>query len=206
MRLCEHALQGTGRGNGDLHAPHANRCQRAKLQKFEPDGSGCGLRQLRSLQGYAPQGGHEHISQRGEPQPQLVGAQARGRGPVREEVELAFLDTILHVAAGAVDFLVKLSCFNGFALERGHDEARIFAFGKMLRLGYDATFATPAVEGLVAQLLEEAFRLAASLGFGLNLGQFLCDQSFKPRIAGEAEDVVNAVSFTPGHEIVPAEA
>ena len=85
---------------------------------------------------------HEHIGQRCEPQPQLVGAQARRRGPVREEIELAFLDAVFHLAAGAIDFLVKLLCFNVFARQRGDDEARIFAFGKMLRLGHDAAFAS----------------------------------------------------------------
>jgi hypothetical protein len=81
----------------------------------------------------------------------------------------------------------------GLARQRGHDKARIFAFGKVFRLGDDPTLARPAVERLVAQLLEEAFGFAAVLGFGFNLGQFTCDQGFKPWIAGKAEDVVDAV-------------
>ena len=46
---------------------------------------------------------------------------------------------------------------------------------------------------MVAQLLEDSFGFAAFLGFGLSLGQFVCDRGFKPWIAGKAEDIVNAV-------------
>src|SRR6516165_6998004 len=76
----------------------------------------------------------------------------------------------------------------------------------MLRVGYDAAFARPAFESLVAQLLEEAFRFTAVPGFSLNLGQFICDQGLKPWIASEAEDIVNAVSLTPRHQVLTAEA
>ena len=44
----------------------------------------------------------EHVGHRGEPQPQLVGAHGGGAGAIGEEVELAFLDAVLHLAAGAV--------------------------------------------------------------------------------------------------------
>ena len=76
----------------------------------------------------------------------------------------------------------------------------------MLCLGYDAAFARPAAPSLVAQLLEEAFRFTAVPGFSLNLGQFICDQGLKPWIASEFEDIVNAVSLTPGHQLIAAEA
>ena len=39
----------------------------------------------------------------GEPEPERVGAHPRSRGPVGEEIELAFLIAILHVASRAVD-------------------------------------------------------------------------------------------------------
>ena len=49
----------------------------------------------------------QHIGHRGEPQAQLVGAHGGRRGAVGEQVELAFLDAVLHLAAGAVDPLVE---------------------------------------------------------------------------------------------------
>ena len=48
--------------------------------------------------------------------------------------------------------------------------------------------------------------MTAVLGFGLSLGQFICDQGFQPLIAGEAENVVNAVGLAPGHQVLAAEA
>ena len=55
----------------------------------------------------APQRAEENIGERGEPEPQLVGAHGGGRGAVGEQVALAFLDPVLHLAAGAVDLLVE---------------------------------------------------------------------------------------------------
>ena len=105
---------------------------------------------------------------------------------IGEEIELAFLDAVLHLAARAIDFLVKLSVLQRLvACQRGDDEARIGAFWQMLRLGHDPALAAPALEGLVAQFLEYAFGFAAFLGFGLGLGQFVCDLSFEPGVAGQ---------------------
>jgi hypothetical protein len=206
VSIHEHALHGVGGCDGDLDAADAHRDQLGEFQEFEADGSGGGMGQFCSWQGYAPQGGHEHLSERGEPQPQLISEQARRRSPVREEVELAFFDAVLNVAAGAVEFLVKLLCFNVFALERGDDEARIFSLGKVLRLGHDTAFARPAGERLVAQLLEEAFGLAAVLGFDFGLGQSVCDQGFQSLVAGKAENGVDALSLAPRHQVLAGEA
>ena len=49
----------------------------------------------------------QHIGHRGEPEPQLVGAHGGGRGAVGEQVALALLDAVLHLAAGAVDLLIE---------------------------------------------------------------------------------------------------
>jgi hypothetical protein len=45
-----------------------------------------------------------------EPQAQLVGAHGGGRGAIGIEIELAFLDAVLHLAAGAVDVFIKFLC------------------------------------------------------------------------------------------------
>ena len=111
---------------------------------------------------------------------------------------------MMRVAAGAVDFFVKLLRLNGLACQRGDDEAWIGAFGKVLRLGHDAAFARPVFQSLVAQPLEVAFGFAAFLGFGFSPGQFVCNQGFQSFVAGKAENVVNAVSLTPGHQILAA--
>ena len=76
----------------------------------------------------------------------------------------------------------------------------------MLRLGHHAAFARPAVPGLVAQFLEKAFGFAAFGGFRASLGQLVCDRGFEPWIAGEAENIVNAVVLAPRHQLLAAEA
>ena len=62
----------------------------------------------RVCQADAAQGAEQHIGHRGEPQAELVGAHGRGRGAVGEQVELALLDAVLHLAARAVDLLVEM--------------------------------------------------------------------------------------------------
>src|SRR5271165_1878328 len=48
-----------------------------------------------------PERADENIGERGEPQPELVGAHRGRRGAIGEQVALAFFDPVLHVAAGA---------------------------------------------------------------------------------------------------------
>ena len=76
----------------------------------------------------------------------------------------------------------------------------------MLRLGHDAAFSGPALVGLVADFLEEAFGFAAFFGFGLSLGEFVCDRSFEPGVTGKTEDIMNPVVLAPGHQLFAAEA
>jgi hypothetical protein len=51
----------------------------------------------------------QHIGHWGEPQAQLVGAHSVRRGAVGIEVELTFLDAVLHLAAGAVELFVEVA-------------------------------------------------------------------------------------------------
>ena len=57
----------------------------------------------------AAQGADQNIGHRGEPQAQLVGAHRVGRGAIGIEIELAFLDAVFHLAAGAVELLVEVA-------------------------------------------------------------------------------------------------
>jgi hypothetical protein len=149
-------------------------------------------------------GCHERISERGKPQPELIGAQRRRRSPVRKEVELTLLDAVFHLAARAIDCFVKLFRFNALAFERGHNEARVGSFYKMLRLGHDPALAAPAFAGLISQLLEDALRFAAFFRLQRSFGQFLRDPGFKPWIAGKAEDIVDVIILAPRHQLFTA--
>ena len=86
----------------------------------------------------------QHIGERGKPQPQLVGPHGRGRGAVGEQIELALLDAVLHLAARAIDLLVEVPGLELLERQRGDHKAWIgFAAGP-LGLGDDAALAAPA--------------------------------------------------------------
>jgi hypothetical protein len=62
--------------------------------------------------------GEQHIGHRGAPQPELVGPHGGGRGAVGEQIELAFLNAVLHFAARAVELLIEVSGAGLLGFER----------------------------------------------------------------------------------------
>ncbi len=124
-----------------------------------------------------------------------------GTPRVREEVELALLDAIFHLATSAVELFVERLGFPGICLQRGHDEARVGAFVAAarhpLRLGDHPPAAVPAVFRCPAEVGEAALRLAGCFGVMLCPSEFDGDVIDETRVAGEAEEVVDAVLLTP---------
>jgi hypothetical protein len=114
-----------GRGHRDLDAAHADPHQHADLEQLEADGAAGRAGELRVLESKTPQCADEHISQCSKPQPQLIGAHRGGRGAVGKQIELAFLDAVLHLAAGAIDFLVEMAGLVLGTRQGGDDKARV---------------------------------------------------------------------------------
>ena len=85
-------MSGCG-GEGELDAVHACRHHGPELEQFEADRSRRGVSHPGASQTDAPHRLDQGIGQGGEPQPQMVGSQVRGRGAVCLEIELALLDT-----------------------------------------------------------------------------------------------------------------
>src|SRR5262245_25291368 len=110
----------------------------------------------------APQRAQQHISHRGEPQPQLIGPHRGGRGAIGIKIELALLDAVLHVAAAAIDLLVEISRLALGAPERGDHEAGIGLVLGPLRLRHHAPPLAPAVARLPGEVLEQPRRLAGA--------------------------------------------
>ena len=134
-------------------------------------------------------------------EPELVGGEAGGGGPVGEQVELLLLDGVLGVAPGAVDALVDGPAGDRFG-QGGDDEAGVGLAGEVFGLGDDAARAGPARPGGVFELHKDADR--AAVGPRLDPGgeEFRLDFADQPVVAGDADDVVHAVVLAPGHDLL----
>src|SRR3981189_2103245 len=174
-----------GRGHGDLDAAYGDAHQRTDLEELEADGAAGGAGKCGVGESDAPHRTDQHIGHRGEPQAQLVGPHGLSRGAVGVEIELAFLDPVLHVAPGAVNVLIELTCASLAAPERGDDEARIGLALRPLRLGDDAALLAPAIERTPLEILEAARRTAGLLGRGFRRGKLLFDHGDQAGVAGE---------------------
>src|SRR5918999_1359350 len=95
------------------------------------------------------------------------------RGPVSKEVELAFLDAVLKLTAGAVDILVEPAGVARSRAQRGDDKARVGAAVRPLGFGDDAAPAAPAVVRCPPELLEAARRLVCGTARGFDGRQLL---------------------------------
>ena len=117
------------------------------------------------LQADAAQRAEQHIGHRGEPQAQLVGAHGGGRGAVGEQIELAFLDAVLHLAAGAVELLVerggprRSARLSEVTTKRGLASPCVCSALPTTRRA-----TAPAVERPIAEVLEAPRRLAGRAG------------------------------------------
>src|SRR5258707_12122046 len=80
-----------------------------------------------------------------ENEPELIGAGAAARGPVRGELGLVQLDEVLGLAPRAVDRLIEML---SRAFERRDDIARIEASGGGLETRHDAPRRGPAFGGV----------------------------------------------------------
>ena len=146
----------------------------------------------------AAQRAHEHIGHGGEPQPQLVGAHGRRRRAVGEQVELALLDAVLHVAARAVDVLVEDAAPRPrVAIERGDDEARVGLALGPLGLADHAPLAAPALARAPREVLEAARRRLRLGRLPLGACQLALDLGDQPVVAGQPEHVIDAVVLAP---------
>ncbi len=103
----EEVLVGIGAGQQEADPTGVSQDHGADLEQFEPDRGGLGPLQLCALQTESPDGFEQHVRQTGEQQPELIGPPSVAAGSVGKEAELLLLDTVLHVAAGAVQLVVE---------------------------------------------------------------------------------------------------
>src|SRR6266700_30027 len=196
----------TGRRHRDLDAADADAHERTDLEQLEANGAAGSLGKLGIVEPDPAQGAQQDISHRVEPQAQLVGPHRGGRGAIRIEVELTLLDPVLHVAAGAVDFLVKILGLALVASERGDDETRIGFPLRPFGLGDDPAPAAPGPARRPEEGLEAALRPAGAPALGGDKIKLGLDLGDEPLVLRQPEQEIDAVGLAPGHEVLPREA
>ena len=206
MGETEFVLPRMGRGHGDANAADADTDEGAELEELKPDRAARGPGELGVDETDAAERTEQHIGHGSEPEAQLVGTHGGGGGAVGEQVELAFLDPVLHLTTRAVDGFVEMPGVDLGGLERGDDEAGVgFPLGPF-GLADDTALAAPAVERRPGEILEVAGRLSGRGAPGLGGREFGADFGDQASVARETEDVVDAVGFAPGHQAITAEA
>ena len=147
----------------------------------------------------------QDISERGEPKPELMGPHAFGRGAVGEEVELLLFNPVFHLAAGAIEVLVKGAPTDLAGLERGDDGTGVQTLGQPFRLGHDPAPARPALQRAMIEIPEGTLGFSAFRAARFELRQFVYNLCLKALVAGQAEDVVDAVLLAPRHQLFAGE-
>ena len=197
----------TGRGEGHFDAAHADLDQRADLQELQADRAAGGLGELGVGEADAAQRAEQDVGHRGEPQAQLVGPHGRRRGAVGEQIGLAFLDAVLHLAARAVEVFVERLARQPSRLQRGDEEARIAFAARPFGLADRPGAGRPAVFVVHRKSLNTPRRLARVASDRRRASAARSPIArLQPDVAGQAENVVDLVGFAPGHQRLAAEA
>jgi hypothetical protein len=128
-----------------------------------------------------------------------LGSNGRGRGAVGEQVSLAFLDPVLHVAAGAS---------RPSRRRRALASARLseVTMKRPFRLGDDPPLARPTVRRRPRELLVAARRHSARLRRAPGRGKLALDHHGEPGVARRAEQIIDPIGFASGHQGLAGEA
>ena len=100
---------GSGRialGQREPHYSHGPLDLSSDFQQLESNRIALRRLKLRPFEPHPLQCGHEHVSDRREPETKLVGSHGGAACTIGEQTELLFLDAILHVAASAVHLFI----------------------------------------------------------------------------------------------------
>src|SRR4029453_16587091 len=114
----------------------------------------------------------------------------------------AFLDAVLHLAAGTVDVLVQVPRRSLAAFQRGGNKARIGLALRPLRLADHTASTAPALAGAPIEIFEAARRPTAPFRRSLCHSK-LADQT---DVAGEPKNIVDMLVFAPRHQLFTGKA
>ena len=138
----------------------------------------------------------EHIRRRTQKQPELVRDESVAACAVGEQIQLLFLDPVLHLAALTVHIFIQLL---RIARNVGHDEPWIVTLLGVL--GFDNHTATPLPRpSRIGERAEDALRLACLLELPLGTPDFIASSATKGGVFGQSENVADAVRIAPPHQ------
>src|ERR1700731_3025913 len=135
----------------------------------------------------------QHIGHGCEPQAELVGAHGSRRGPIGEQIELTFLDAVLHLAASAIDLLIEVLAGYFSGVQRRDDKPWIGVATSNLGLADDATPAAPTVQRRPHKVFEATRRLAGGDALRRRGYQLGLDRLLQTLVARQTEQEVDTV-------------
>jgi hypothetical protein len=115
----------TGGCHGDLDAANAEMHDRTDLEQLETNGAASRGGEVGVMQADTTLCTEQHVGHGGKPQAQLIGPHGGCRGAVGIEIELAFLDPVLHVAACAVELLIQV--LGGLPAKAWHGGPKVYS-------------------------------------------------------------------------------
>ena len=126
-----------------------------------------------------------------------------GTGPVSEQIKLLLLDSVLHLAPGAVDLLVE---FPVTVRQSRYDEPGIRSLVQVLSFRNHPSFLPPALLGLVPEPGEYPGCPAGLLVPLTGSIELAANDLFQTLVLRNTKDVVNLVVLAPAHDVVPTES
>ncbi len=148
----------------------------------------------------------QHVGERREVQPQLIGPHHRRARAIREQPQLLLLDTILHLATGAVDALVQPLRSESLPTQVGDDEPRVGPLGQVLRLANHPTRSAPALARAVAKVTKAPRPLP---GVTMRLARLihpLAQHAHQTAVARQTQHIADIVRLTPVHQPLAAKS
>jgi len=143
-----------------------------------------------------PQRLHQNVGRRTEQQTKLIGQESMATGSIREQVQLLFLDPILHLATLTVDAFIKLPAV---ARHVDHEVSRVGPFLRVFSLHDHSTGSIPAPR-LAGKRIEDAVGFLGLAKLSLGLPRAIDGHACQHRVARQTQDIADAVGMAPSHQ------
>ena len=210
----ELALVGTRLAHRQLHASDADGDEGSDLQESQADRIGAGSCHCGVFQSDTPQRVHQHVRGRGEPQPQLIGAERSAGESIGKQIELRFLDAVFHFTARAVQLFVEFTLpgnpFDGHTLQSALSQVERLTDTKPKRCFVDRGYRGHGIEDTEVYIAGQKRGITRALRRALKrrnaiepiIGHTKHDGLMgRNYLKGSAGDAMNAILAAAGHNL-----